>query len=100
MAFALLIAATVTPYCAAMLVSVSPFTTTWTCDDAAGLGIGAMVVVGVGAGVAAGDFAAGDVVTVVAGEGVARGAPDGNGLAAEAPAPSLRIASPIAGLAR
>ena len=99
MAFALLIAARVTPYCAAMLVSVSPFTTTWTCDDAAGLGIGAVVVVGVGVGVGAG-VAAGDVVAVVAGEGVARGAPDGIGLAAEALAPSLRIASPIGGLAR
>lgn len=98
MAFALLIAARVTPYCAAMLVSVSPFTTTWTCDDAAGLGIGAVVVVGVGVGAG---VAAGDVVAVVAGEGVARGAPDGSALAAaEALAPSLRIASPIGGLAR
>lgn len=107
MAFALLIAASVTPYLAAMPISVSPFTTTWTCADPAGLGIGALVAVGVGAGVGAGvaaGVAPGDRVAGVAGAGATEAtgrAPDGSALAiVETPALSLRMTSPIEGLAR
>lgn len=94
--FAFLMAATVTPYWAAIVVRVSPRATTWTRGVAARVGLGLIVAIGllvvVGVGVP------GERAGV--GGGVAGAALTGDGLAAPEPAPTWRIQSPIAGLAR